>query len=44
MDTLEAIAARIETTSDIRAIVRTMKALSAASIRRYERAAEATSD
>jgi F-type H+-transporting ATPase subunit gamma len=44
MDTLEAIAARIETTSDIRAIVRTMKALSAASIRRYERAAEATAE
>ena len=44
METLEAIAARIQTTSDIRAIVRTMKALSAASIRRYELAAEATAD
>ena len=44
MDTLEAIAARIETTADIRAIMRTMKALSAVSIRRYERAAEATAE
>ncbi|MDX5361879.1 MAG: F0F1 ATP synthase subunit gamma [Alphaproteobacteria bacterium] len=41
MDTLEALGARIETTDEIRDIVRTMKALSAVSIRQYERAAAA---
>ncbi|WP_101069003.1 F0F1 ATP synthase subunit gamma [Roseovarius salinarum] len=41
METLETIAARIETTEEIHGIVRTMKSLSAASIRSYERAVEA---
>lgn len=41
METLEALAARLETTRDIGAIVRTMKALSAVSIRQYEKSVEA---
>jgi len=38
MDTLEALARRIATTEDLRSIVRTMKSLSAVSIRQYEQA------
>ena len=38
METLEALRARIDTTHDLQSIVRTMKALSAASIRQYEQA------
>lgn len=38
MDTLEALAKRIATTQDLRGIVRTMKALSAVSIRQYDQA------
>lgn len=41
METLEALSSRIGTTEEIRSIVRTMKSLSAVSIRQYERAAEA---
>ncbi|WP_306120044.1 MULTISPECIES: F0F1 ATP synthase subunit gamma [unclassified Roseitalea] len=41
METLEALAARLETTEDIQSIVRTMKSLSSASIRQYEHAVEA---
>ncbi|MCP1335297.1 F0F1 ATP synthase subunit gamma [Futiania mangrovi] len=44
MDTLETLAGRIETTGDIRGVVRTMKALSAVSIRQYERASAAMHD
>lgn len=44
METLEALAARINTTEDIQSIVRTMKSLSAVSIRQYERAVEALDD
>jgi F-type H+-transporting ATPase subunit gamma len=40
-DTLEALGRRIETTRDLQQIVRTMKSLSAVSIRQYERAVEA---
>jgi F-type H+-transporting ATPase subunit gamma len=36
MDTLEALTKRIETTQSLRSVVRTMKALSAASIAQYE--------
>lgn len=36
MDTLEALAKRIETTQSLRSVVRTMKALSAASIAQYD--------
>jgi F-type H+-transporting ATPase subunit gamma len=39
MDTLEALAKRIETTQSLRSVVRTMKALSAASIAQYDGAA-----
>lgn len=39
MPTLEALRKRIATTEDLRAIVRTMKSLSAVSIRQYENAA-----
>jgi len=38
MDTLESLAKRIDTTNSLHAIVRTMKALSAASIAQYDRA------
>jgi F-type H+-transporting ATPase subunit gamma len=41
MDTLEILGRRIATTSDLQSIVRTMKSLSAVSIRQYERAAAA---
>lgn len=44
METLEALSARLTTTEDIQSIVRTMKALSSASIRQYEHAVEAMSD
>jgi hypothetical protein len=37
MDTLEALSRLIATTEDLQAIVRTMKSLSAVSIRQYER-------
>ena len=37
MDTLEELSQRIKTTADIRGVVRTMKSLSAVSIRQYER-------
>jgi len=38
MDTLEALAKRIETTQSLRSVVRTMRALSAASITQYDNA------
>lgn len=41
METLEALAHRISTTRDLQSIVRTMKSLSAVSIRQYERAVAA---
>ncbi len=41
MDSLEAIGKRIGTTGNLRSIVRTMKSLSAVSIRQYEEASEA---
>jgi F-type H+-transporting ATPase subunit gamma len=44
MQTLEALSRRIETTDDLRAIVRTMKSLSAVSIRQYESAVAALRD
>lgn len=44
METIEALSARIETTEEIQSIVRTMKSLSAVSIRQYERAADALDD
>ncbi len=44
METLETLGRRIATTKDLRAIVRTMKSLSAVSIRQYERAVEALRD
>jgi F-type H+-transporting ATPase subunit gamma len=44
MDTLEALSRRIATTEDLHAIVRTMKALSAVSIRQYEAAVAALRD
>ena len=40
MDTLESVGKRIATTSNLKSIVRTMKSLSAVSIRQYEQAAE----
>jgi F-type H+-transporting ATPase subunit gamma len=42
MDTLEALAKRIDTTQGLRSVVRTMKALSAASIAQYEGAVRST--
>ena len=39
METLEVLGKRISTTKDLQSIVRTMKSLSAVSIRQYERAA-----
>lgn len=44
MDTLEALGKRIATTEDLRSIVRTMKSLSAVSIRQYEQAVVALRD
>lgn len=44
MQTLEALSRRIATTRELYAIVRTMKSLSAVSIRQYERAAAALHD
>ena len=41
METLEALGKRIATTKDLQSIVRTMKSLSAVSIRQYEQAAAA---
>ncbi|MDG4649737.1 F0F1 ATP synthase subunit gamma [Roseibacterium sp. SDUM158017] len=43
METLESLSAMLETTDDIRSIVRTMKSLSAVSIRKYEQAEDALS-
>lgn len=43
METLETLSERLETTGDIRGIVRTMKALSAVSIHQYEQAVAALS-
>ena len=44
METLEGLSDALNTTKDIQSIVRTMKSLSAVSIRQYERAEEALSD
>lgn len=44
METLEALSERLRTIRDIRAIVRTMKTLSAVSIRQYEHAEAAMAD
>ena len=44
MDTLETLSSRIETTEEIGSIVRTMKAVSAVSIRQYEQAVLALKD
>ena len=44
MQTLEALSQRIATTEDLRGIVRTMKSLSAVSIRQYESAVVALRD
>jgi F-type H+-transporting ATPase subunit gamma len=44
METLESLSDALKTTDDIRAIVRTMKAVSSVSIRQYERAEEAMAD
>jgi F-type H+-transporting ATPase subunit gamma len=44
VETLEGLAAALETTSDIGSIVRTMKALSSVSIRQYEHAERAMAD
>lgn len=44
METLESLGNRIATTHDLRAVVRTMKSLSAVSIRPYERAVGALAD
>jgi F-type H+-transporting ATPase subunit gamma len=44
METLETLSDLLETTGDIQSIVRTMKSLSAVSIRQYEQAAKAMSD
>ena len=44
METLESLSDALETTGDIQSIVRTMKALSAVSIRQYERAEEALTE
>lgn len=43
METLETLSEMLETTGDIQSIVRTMKSLSAVSIRQYEQAEEALS-
>ena len=44
METLETLGRRIATTKDLQAIVRTMKSLSAVSIRQYERAVAAQTE
>jgi F-type H+-transporting ATPase subunit gamma len=44
METLESLSDALDTTKDIQSIVRTMKALSAVSIRQYERAENALAD
>jgi F-type H+-transporting ATPase subunit gamma len=44
METLEILSRRIATTRDLQSIVRTMKSLSAVSIRQYERAAAAMTE
>ena len=44
METLEGLSEALETTGDIRSIVRTMKSLSAVSIRQYEQAEAALAD
>jgi len=44
VETLEALGDRIATTHDLRGVVRTMKSLSAVSVRPYERAVEALVD
>lgn len=44
METLDALARRIDTTADLQSIVRTMKSLSVVSIRQYERAAASLRD
>lgn len=44
MQTLESLSDALDTTRDIQSIVRTMKALSAASIRQFEQAEEALAD
>ena len=44
MQTLESLSDALETTADIQSLVRTMKALSAASIGQFERAEEALAD
>lgn len=44
METLEALGRRISTTEELRSIVRTMKSLSAVSIRQYEQAVRALRD
>ena len=44
METLESISDRLGTTEEIGNIVRTMKSLSAASIRSYENAAQAIAE
>jgi F-type H+-transporting ATPase subunit gamma len=44
METLESLGRRIATTEDLRGIVRTMKSLSAVSIRQYEQAVRALRD
>lgn len=44
METLETLSAKLAATQDIRTIVRTMKALSSASIHQYERAITAMAD
>jgi F-type H+-transporting ATPase subunit gamma len=44
METLETLSSRIETTEEIGSIVRTMKAVSAVSIRQYEHAVSALKD
>lgn len=44
METLESLSDALDTTKDIQSIVRTMKSLSAVSIRQYERAEEVLAD
>lgn len=44
METLEGLADKLETTGEIRSLVRTMKSLSAVSIRQYEQAEDAISE
>ena len=44
METLGALRRRIERTKDLHSVVKSMKALAAASIRQYERAADAVGE